>query len=237
MSLYTNIPIKDCIIAIDLFSHAHCRELIPLITELSRYILTNNYFVADGRIYHQINGLAMGTPMAVVAANIYMAQLESRVYEYRNVSFFRRFIDDIFLVWNGNHQDLDTFLHFFNNLTETIKIKWIVSTTQVTFLDICIFKDGNSLAVKPYQKPLNRYLYIPFNSYHPSHTKASFITAELTRYVRLSSKKCDFLLIRRKFFNRLLNRGYPTWLLLPLFDRVSYDHRNIYLTRKRKSNT
>ena len=75
VSLYTNLPIKNCIIAIDLFSCAHCRELTPLITELSRYILTNNYFVADGRIYHQINGLAMGTPMAVVAANIYMAQL------------------------------------------------------------------------------------------------------------------------------------------------------------------
>lgn len=41
-SLYTNIPIKDCITGIT-----------ALITKLSRFVLTNNYFEAEGVLYQQ----------------------------------------------------------------------------------------------------------------------------------------------------------------------------------------
>ena len=85
----------------------------------------------------------------------------------------------------------------------------------------------------PYQKPLNRYLYIPFNSYHPNHSKRSFIKAELIRYVRLSSKVSDFLKIRDSFYNRLRNRGYPKWFLTEIFSEVSYNLRSSYLSVKK----
>ena len=59
-----------------------------------------------------------------------------------------------------------------------------------------VYVDQNKLSVKPYQKPLNQYLYIPFNSYHPNHAKRKFINlkAELIRYVRLSLCLSNFLL-------------------------------------------
>ena len=69
--LYTNIPLKDCLVAIDLFCRAHEIPLTALIIELSRLVLTNNYFEANGVLFHQIWGLAMGTPTAVSAAVIY----------------------------------------------------------------------------------------------------------------------------------------------------------------------
>ena len=72
-SLYTNIPIKDCLTAIDLFCRSKECEFTALITELSRFVLNNNYFEAEGALYHQHWGIAMGTPMAVSAAVIYLA--------------------------------------------------------------------------------------------------------------------------------------------------------------------
>ena len=67
-SLYTNISIKECIVAIDRTCRSKNCPITALITELSRFVLTNNYFEAEGVIYHQQWGLAMGTPMAVAAA-------------------------------------------------------------------------------------------------------------------------------------------------------------------------
>ena len=51
-------------------------ESTALIMELSRFVLTNNYFEAEGVLYHQQWGLAMGTPMAIAAAVIFMTRLE-----------------------------------------------------------------------------------------------------------------------------------------------------------------
>ena len=73
-------------------------------------MLSNNYFEADGSLYHQKWGLAMGTPMAISAATIYMAKLEEPTLATPGLSFYRRFVDDIFLVWEGTYIDLQIFL-------------------------------------------------------------------------------------------------------------------------------
>ena len=59
--------------AIDLFCGSKGCEFTALITELSRFVLNNNYFEADGTLHHWQWGIAMGTPMAVSAAVIYLA--------------------------------------------------------------------------------------------------------------------------------------------------------------------
>ena len=236
-SLYTNIPIKDCLTAIDLFCRSKGCEFTALVTELSRFVLNNNYFEADGVLYHQQWGMAMGTPMAVSAAVIYLARLEEPLLTSSHLIFYKRYIDDIFFIWSGTLSELDSFLLKLNNLAPTIKLSWDISKERAVFLDMVIFKDQDvpaKLVTKPFQKPLNRYLYIPFNSYHPSHSKRSFIKAELIRYVRLSSKLSDFLAIKNKFFNRLRNRGYPKWFLSDVFSEVRFDLRWDYLSEKKE---
>ena len=233
-SLYTNIPIVDCITAIDLFCRSIDCEFTALVTELSRFVLTNNYFEAEGDLFHQKWGLAMGTPFAVSAAVIYMARLEDPLLSADGLLFYKRFIDDIFFIWHGSLIDLHSFLNRLNSLAPTIKLTWKFSQQEVIFLDMVVYVDPSfptKLSVRPYQKPLNRYLYIPFNSYHPNHAKKSFIKAELIRYVRLSSCLSDFLEIRNKFFNRLQNRGYPRRFLSEVFSEVHYNSRRKYLSR------
>lgn len=61
-SLYTNIPIKDCITTIDLFCISKKCEITALVTELSRVVLTNNYLEAEG-IYITNNGVQPWAPL------------------------------------------------------------------------------------------------------------------------------------------------------------------------------
>ena len=57
-SLYTNIPIADCITAVDLFCRSNSCTCTALITELTIFVLTNNYFETEGTLFHQRWGLA-----------------------------------------------------------------------------------------------------------------------------------------------------------------------------------
>ena len=79
-----------------------------VIAKLIQLILKCNVMSFNGRFFHQIKGTAMGTPMAVSYANIFMSEFEQRLlhdYEQgykRKPALWLRFIDDIFLVWIGD---------------------------------------------------------------------------------------------------------------------------------------
>ena len=55
---------------------------------------------------------------------------------------------------------------------------------KVAFMDLYIFKGNNffitgKLSIKVYQKPENRYMYIPYKSAHPRHTIKNYVIGEL----------------------------------------------------------
>ena len=80
----------------------------------------------NGRYFHQIKGRAMGTPMAVSYANIFMSVFESNIkLEYQNIykckpTSWLRFIDGIFFIWTGNEKSLK---HLLNFVIILVKIK------------------------------------------------------------------------------------------------------------------
>ena len=96
------------------------------------------------------------------------------------IIFYKRFIDDMNLLWSGSELILKQFFKELNELDKAgrIKVKWIISHQESVFLDLLIYKQydisiTNKLETRTYQKPLNVYGYIPFRSFHPSHTKKS----------------------------------------------------------------
>ena len=97
-----------------------------------------------------------------------------------------------------------------NNLNFT----HVGSSNSVDFLDITIFKgqqfqDKGLFDVSPFQKPMNKYLYIPLFSHHCANVFKSFIQAEIQRYTRNSTDPLHVILMRRLLRDRLIARGYP----------------------------
>jgi hypothetical protein len=45
-------------------------------TDLIRHILTTTYFLYNGTLYEQTHGIAMGSPLAPVIADIYVQNFE-----------------------------------------------------------------------------------------------------------------------------------------------------------------
>jgi len=66
---------------------------------------------------------------------------------------------------------------------------YVIDESSISFLDLFLYKDANfsNLQFSTYQKPLNRYLHIPFELFHPASNKRAFIRGELMSYTRNSS--------------------------------------------------
>ena len=111
-SLCTNIPLQETIdITINLiFNHNPKKEL----KKLFLFAASHNHFVFNSKFYNQIDGVAMGSPLAPVLANIFMGFYESKwlnEYNFNKPKFYLRYVDDI-LAALDNEQDSLNFLNF-----------------------------------------------------------------------------------------------------------------------------
>ena len=101
-------------------------------------------------------------------------------------------------------------------------------------MDLEIFKGKNfyicgKLSIKVYQKPENKYMYIPYKSAHPRHTIKNYVIGELKRYVRINTEELNFLKIKNKFFLRMRNRGFKKNKLSHWFSEVKFSSRAKFL--------
>ena len=174
-SLFTNIPLQETIdIAINLIFN-HDRNLNITKKELKKHFLfatSQTHFVFNVKFYNQVDGVAMGSPLAPALANIFMGFYESKSlneYNLHKPKFYLRYVDDILPAFE-KEQDSLNFLNFLNNKHPNIKF---TSEKQVnhsiTFFDVFISGiDNQDLTLQTYHKltytglPLNSKFYIVF---------------------------------------------------------------------------
>ena len=82
----------------------------------------------------------MGAKTAVAFANIFMAEIETKLTNQRNTKLIKwtPYIDNIFSVWDSNRKETDLFIKRTNNFHPTIKFTAEISGMEITFLDTII---------------------------------------------------------------------------------------------------
>ncbi|MBV6504761.1 MAG: hypothetical protein ILNGONEN_00313 [Syntrophorhabdaceae bacterium] len=235
-SLYPNIPMTEGIAYVKK-SILRLRDRLPyqaplrndehveFIIALMTWVLKNNYFKFGSQWYLQLQGTAMGTPLAVPFACLFVAHIEHLIWDSQPSVlspplFYRRYIDDVFYVAKSI-EDAEVFFQKFNNILPTIRCGSITIDQQSgIFLDVEIYKgprfvSHNILDFRTYQKAQNRYLYLAPNSFHRRDIYKSTIISELNRYRLTCSEDMDFYRMRSLFYQRLVARGYnPEYLNL-----------------------
>ena len=64
----------------------------------------------------------MGSKLAPAYANTFMGKLEKSILTGpRKPTYYRRFIDDIFMIWPHSEPELDRFLTHMNEANDSIK--------------------------------------------------------------------------------------------------------------------
>jgi len=267
-ALYPSIQLERGMTALRWFMDYHTsfnQTLKDLCLKLAYFVLTNNYVVCKelgDTIYRQIVGTAMGTSFSVVYAVIFMIWLETPIVNdvrFRQfIRLYKRFIDDLFLIWTGPAAALCDFRRALATADEAISLDWSgydlqqdatnPSKTmekrhdQVNYLDLDMSlqrvrtRIGTTIRVlfRPYRKPGNAYAYIPFTSFHGRHTFRGWVRAELIRLMTHSSTPEIWKAEGSIFYHHLCSRGYPRRFLRTVFQEITWAHRYLVLNRNRQ---
>ena len=245
-SLYTNIPHEDgiqaCIKAIK-----ECSDPDPLqpplkiLVEMLNIVLKNNVIEFNNEFFLQLQGTAMGTKMAPAYANLFMGSLEPTLIGMGgdNILLWRRFIDDIFLIWLGTADQLTRYLGDINQVHPTIKFTHEQSTQQLTFLDVTIYKGPNfgvtnTLDVKTHIKPTNKQLYVHSTSYHPKSVKKAIPRGEAVRYLRSNTQEQTYMSILKQLKQKLIERGYNSKSIDSILREYPFTSRNTFMSNSDK---
>ena len=174
-----------------------------LILGLTDLTLNLKYYflIFNGKNYLQRHRTAMGTKMAVSFANIIMAEIETEIISRSATKpiTWKRYIDDVFSLWNVSKNEIQTFIELANNYMyhATIKFTAEISDIEITFLDTCAykgerFKKEAKLDVRTHLKATETFQYTHFSSCHPPGVRKGFIKGEALRFLRTNSSKTKF---------------------------------------------
>ena len=195
-SLFTNVPLVETINIIlnKLFTQDNetvsgfDRSTFKDLLELA--VLDTN-FIFDNKLYHQIDGMAMGSPLGPTFANIFMCHLEEGIFsecpDEIKPKLYKRYIDDTFAIFETFEQ-ADRFLNFINSRHPNIE--FTIETEQensLSFLDICISRTNNTFSTGVYRKNTFTGLGLNFYSFCPLNFKINSCKTLLHRAYNICS--------------------------------------------------
>ena len=204
-------------------------------------MLKENSFQFKGENYLQVHRTPMGTKMVVAFANLFMAEIETKMLNQSRIKprEWKRYIDNVFSLWDASRQDIDLFIEQANTFHPTIKFTAEISEKEITFLDTVVYKGERFqneaiLDVKTHYKPTETFQYTHYSSCHPPGVKRGFIKGEAIRLLRTNSSEKNFQEAMCNFKTRLEARGYPKSLIEKTVSEVSFAERQSALKKQTK---
>jgi hypothetical protein len=227
-SLFTNVPL-DYTIDIILDRIYRKKEIDLAISEKDLKKLLNlctkeNVFMFDGNLYQQVDGVAMGSPLGPLLANIFMANVEDLFFKSSlnsGIASWTRFVDDIFVIFDSINPNIDNILKFLNNIHPNILFTVErESEHRLQFLDVFIEFSNGRFITSTYKKPTSTGLYVMWDSFTPLCFKMATIKSLFDRSFRICSTTS--LLVKEKlqlihdFHNKL---DFPLHVLYNVYDK------------------
>ena len=217
-SLFTNIPLEETIeLAVNLvfeknpnikISKAELKELFQVATSQS-------HFLFDGNFYDQVDGVAMGSPLGPVLANLFMAVNEKNWLESceNPPSFYKRYVDDIFCLMKSEN-DANSFLVYLNTKHPNIKFTMEVEKDKkLSFLDVLISSEKDNFETSVYRKLTFTGLFMNFKSFLPETYKLGLISTLIDRIYKISQNREIFNFELKKVKEFLGKNSYPPHLV------------------------
>ncbi|CAF1154105.1 unnamed protein product [Rotaria magnacalcarata] len=225
-NLYTMIPQAGALDALHRFCMKHATELkfgnltVNTIIRLVCLVLDTNYFVFNNKYYKQIRGGAMGSPLTMTLANIYMYEWEQSLIQHQQArhELYGRYIDDIFMTSNESIDTIKALLDRENEKDPNIRISCTIHDS-VEFLDVLIENRQGQLKTSVFRKPAAEPYILPYTSDHPRHIHMNTAHTALLRGLRLCSDVQTFDQERLNIEIALLLNGYPPKFIQRCFQK------------------
>ena len=198
-SLFTYIPFQESIdIAINLILN-HNPNINITGKELKKLFLfatSQTHFIFNSKFYNQIDGVAMGSSLAPVLANIFMGFLKSKrlnEYNLNKPKFSLRYVDDILAAFD-NEQDSLNVLNFLNNMNPNIKFTMEKQINHsIAYLDVFISGvNSQNLTLQTYHESTFTGRLLNFKSFTSFSFKISLIKCLIDRSFKICNNWNSF---------------------------------------------
>ena len=221
-SLFTNVPLEETIHILadkafmnDWFNVTHGLNLSKQdLVDLLRGATKDQLFLFNGQLYEQTDGVAMGSPLGPLLANVFMCSIEETLErDGKMPAYYRRYVDDTLTIV-PNIVSANEFLETLNHCHPSVKFTMeIENNGMLPFLGTQLLNESTQIQTKVYVKPTNTGLLLHYKSHVDDRYKRGLLKTMLDRAFRLSSNwsyfsdECDRL---KMVFSRL---SYPDRLI------------------------
>jgi hypothetical protein len=172
-ALYTNVPVKEAIdIAVGNMEKNKTLTYTPFnklkLKQLLEIAVCNIPFRFLNEYYIQYDGVAMGSTLGLILADIFMSNLENKLNRFskNKPKICYRYADDIFCIFNSQ-QNITDVLERINRWHTNISFtKQNEGNNQIAFLNVLIIKNptDSKFETTIYKKPTNTNLYLLYES-------------------------------------------------------------------------
>ena len=220
VSLFTNVPLDEtialCTNAMDDKEKITTSISKPYMLQLLNLCTKESAFLFQKKLHKQIDGVAMGSPLGPLLANIFMCSSEEKWLEncpsWFKPAYYRRYVDDCFVLFRSATH-VQPFLRYLNSQHTNIKFTCEQEKEGVLpFLDVNVKRDA-VFNTSLYRKPTFTGLYTHFSSFVPQLYKSNLITCLFTRAVKICS---SYMLLDKEFryiADLLYKNGYPQFMI------------------------
>jgi hypothetical protein len=233
--LYVNIPINEIIIITrnlmtkNKIDNTRITQTLVLLDT----ILNQNYLKFDNKYYQPNKGVAMGSPISALVAEIllqhYEENLLKNILDKPNIIYYNRYVDDILIIYDHSKTNCNEIEHYINSIHPELKFTATDELNNtINFLDLTITRNQTKLDINIYRKPTATDTAIHYTSNHPIQHKLAAHRFLLNRLHNLPLSNEH----KQQEMNTILhiaqNNGYP----IKLINRFNTQIKNKITTQK-----
>ena len=148
------------------------------------------HFKLNNEIYVQNDGVAMGSPLGPILANVFMVELGNTLVPRLNqhVKKWRHYVDDTFACVRNESIDyaLKTLSSFHPNISFTYGKE---NNSQLPFVDVLFIRNGTHLHTTVYRNDTRNDLYLHWDALAPVSWKRGTLRTLVNRAYLVCSNK------------------------------------------------
>ena len=188
------------------------------------------HFSFNKKIYKQTNGVAMGSPLGPVIANIFMVHLEETMIPMlsEKMSSWFRYVDDTFTFIKEN--EIVSVQEALNSFHEDIKFTYETeSDNTIAFLDVSVTrKTDRSFDTAVYRKKTDNSIYINWDAFATRQWKIGTLKGLFRRAFLVCSTdaalKKEISYLKHAFTK---TNGYPSKIVNKILEEVRRKNNNV----------
>jgi hypothetical protein len=175
--LYVNIPICETLdITKNLLLEHNDDHTTKQMISLLHTLLQQNYFAFQNHIFQPYTGIAMGSAISGIIAEIFLQYLENKhlnqLLDEKSIIFYTIYVDDLFLIYSTDRTNTEKIHDYLNNLHPNLEFApTIEENNRISFLDLLITRQPSAIEIDIYRKPTATDTTINYTSKHPTEHK------------------------------------------------------------------